>query len=849
MTQFPLLFFPYAKQDVKIGKPKNIQSHLSLPSAERQSTRLTPVFHSLCQAIESMSMHIQDGPEGSDPETVLVLKTIDTVSDFANAVKKIDGLGWLGELDIDDIIPDDDFFDKEKPDALLRGRLYMVSTNKNAIRELLSLWQRYVSNPEEPFDRGYAKFKEIFIHLQEIRRWNYEDRFEGTSAKEYWKEQIEDGQDNIRFEIELWHKNDKQQLTNSFKRVSQFITSLGGSVITQCSIKEIKYAAILAELPAECIQNIITQDDIELVRCEDIMFFRPSGQMVFKTDNQTTLPLPELGTPQIQASGDPVIGIFDGYPMANHQYLANRILIDDPDNYADAYEASKMVHGTAMCSLIVKGDLANDDEYISSPLYVRPIMKPNPRALNKEEHIPSDCLLVDIIHRAVKTMYDGDNGQRPSAPKVKVINISIGDPARMFLSSISPLAKLLDWLSYKYSILFIISAGNHSADFDLHLTEAEFKVLPQHEREKAFVDILINNRHNKRILSPAESINSISVGAVHRDDSVIRNSDQRINPFDSFIPATYTSFGYGYRNSIKPDLVFDGGRQTFKYDILHFSPLQPQQFPATPPGHKVASPNNGINGAIYSIGTSNAAALTTRRAYFCHKTIENLTQRHAISEKHIAILIKAMLIHDCSWDGIGDSIESLLDSSIQTINRKKLKTRWIGYGYPNSDKTLECTPQKATVIGLGALKKEKAELYHLPIPECLNANTNKRKLTVTLAWFSPITATNQKYRNARLWFDLQGAEITQNKKDVADKNTVQRGTIQHEVFIGGNAIAIGADDYLSIKVTCDKDASNITEEIPYALIVSLEVAPGIDLPIYQEISEKIAIQTPIGINS
>ena len=53
---------------------------------------------------------------------------------------------------------------------------------------------------------------------------------------------------------------------------------------------------------------------------------------------------------------------------------------------------------------------------------------------------------------------------------------------------------------------------------------------------------------------------------------------------------------------------------------------------------------------------------------------------------------------------------------------------------------------------------------------------------------------------------------------------------------------------ITIKVTCDKDASNITEDIDYALMVSLEVAPGIQMPIYQQVSEKIAQQIPVRVD-
>lgn len=152
------------------------------------------------------------------------------------------------------------------------------------------------------------------------------------------------------------------------------------------------------------------------------------------------------------------------------------------------------------------------------------------------------------------------------------------------------------------------------------------------------------------------------------------------------------------------------------------------------------------------------------------------------------------------------------------------------------------------MVGLHSLKKEKADLYHFPIPESLNATTIKRKLTVTLAWFSSINVKSQKYRNARLWVEVLQDGFFNGKEDVADVNIVKKGTLQHEVFTGERAVPVSANDTITIKVTCDKDASNITEEVDYALMVTLEVAPGTQLPIYQQVREKITQQIPVRVD-
>ena len=54
--------------------------------------------------------------------------------------------------------------------------------------------------------------------------------------------------------------------------------------------------------------------------------------------------------------------------------------------------------------------------------------------------------------------HDTACGIPASAPHVKIINFSIGDNIRMFSHSMSPMAKLLDWLSFQYDVLFVISA-------------------------------------------------------------------------------------------------------------------------------------------------------------------------------------------------------------------------------------------------------------------------------------------------------------------------------------------------------------------------------------------------------
>ncbi len=848
MADYPLLFFPNKERASRSKLPSGFGNYHK-PSSQRQGIRLTPKFSVLNEQLQQKSFHLQQGVNGIIPEEILVLETIGSIEDFSNAVKKVEGLEWLGEIDIDEIDPDEDFFDNTDSNKSLSGRLYLMSTNSTAMNQLLSLWNQYIANPDIKFQRGLNKFKDVFGALKNIRKWDVEDRFEETRLLDIWRESIAMFPDRVcRFEIELWYKNTIDKRTQSFITVQQIITSYNGRIITSCDLPEINYHSILAELPANKISDILNQTDTELVKCENIMLFRPSGQIIMDK-NDSIEDSSSFEAPNDDSSlptGVPIVAILDGYPLENHTLLANRLIIDDPDGLNQYYQVEDRKHGTAMCSLIVKGDIESMGSYIPSPLYVRPIMKPNPNDINRREFVPNDILLVDLVHRAIKRMYEGENTDAPVAPSVKIINLSIGDPDRCFYHTMSPFARLLDWLSYKYKVLFIVSAGNTYNEVHYNGNEAFFKALDRQTQESIFTQSILSNRRNCRLLSPAETINNLTIGATHNDDASIADMDTRQNPYDCSFPSTYTPIGGGYRKSIKPDFVFAGGRQMYDFHILHGTPLTPSRYKRAP-GIKVAAPDHTLNKTIYEVGTSNSAALTSRNGLFCYHTLEQLLVDIHIEKAYIPLIIKAMLTHGCNWDNISENIDRCINSSFDTRARKALKAKWIGYGIPDITKSLECTPNRATVIGFDKLKEEEAHVYKLPLPPSLSSQTINRRLTITLAWFTPVAMNNQRYRVARLWFESKNKIAP--KRMNADDKAVKRGTLQHEIFEGSSAEAFIDNDTINIKVNCSKDAKSYSDEIYYALMVSLEVAENINLPIYQEIKDRIAIPIPINQNA
>lgn len=845
MPDLPLLVFPSKEITDRIKVKRNIQSGTSYPNSDRQNDRLSPVFANLQNVFNQRRVEIQREINGIDPEQVLVFETIGSVSDFAKAVQKVEGLEWLGEFEEDEVDQDDDFYMQDNPDKLLDRRLFVTMSNQRALIELLSLWETYTEDPTIKLRKGLAKFKDVFSQLKEIRKWDVNDRLLDTGILENWRFQIENNKENISFEIELWHRLSEIKRRESERYISTLIEEIGGRVISSSIISQITYHAILAELPADQIQIILDAPNTKLLKCDGVMFFRPVGQIaaIKSVDLNEAIEV-QNEAQDLLPSTAPVLALLDGLPMANHNLLANKLIIDDPDNFEDLYPAEKRVHGTAMSSIIANGDLNDSESPLTTPLYVRPIMKYS--RTNDVEQVPEDVLFVDLLHRSVKRIAEGE-GDFPPLTTIKVINLSIGDPTRMFYHSLSPAAKLLDWLSYKYKVLFIISAGNHP--YDIYFEESYRDLIESGtDIKNKIVEKVLSEQRIRRILSPAESINNITVGALNFDNSTLRLGDSRINPSEMLFPSTITSFGNGYRRAIKPDLVYYGGRQLYEEPLVransaHFRISRK----IIEPGNKVAAPNN-LNTTIFTRGTSNSAAFITRYSASILNTISDVFNQQNISlnSKYIVPMIKSMLIHGCKWEDIETNIRNVFGNQYSNKEYKDIISRWIGYGLPEISKVIECTEQRVTILGYGEISQDKVHVFNLPLPPSLSARNDRRKLIITLAWLSPVTTNTQRYRTASLFFEAESTKINTIRDD-ADFHAVKRGTVQHEIFVGEQAAAYEDGESISINIVCKKDAIDFNESIPYAITVTLEVAEGIDINIYQEVRSRIIIPVAVPV--
>lgn len=851
MPDRPLILFPSPERADREHKPSGFTKTVK-PSFGRQFTRLQPSFNVLRTAFEQKAIKIQQSPIGINPDFALIFEIIGTVDNFYTAVQHTEGLEWIFDSESDPFAPDDDFYQVnktsgERVDDFLNGKLYCIMSNQQAMSQLLSLWQRHKNGEHDVFKRGFTGLRDVFTNIKEIRKWDAKDRIAETHAVDYWRESLElDGDSPVPFEIELFFRGDAAKRNNATEAIRQEIQSLSGRVIQECVIGEIFYHGMLVELPRIAIEGLVNQyEEIELSQVDDIMFFRPTCQSAFVSATDSEIyTTPEEGMPL--PTGNAVVAVFDGMPMQNHSLLRGRVIIDDPDDYATGYESKYRVHGTSMVSLAIYGDIKRKDTPISSPVYVRPILRPKQSGPDTvTECVPDDSLFIDVLHRAVKRMMEGDGEENATAPNTKIINLSIGDPVRQLAATMSPTARLLDFLSYKYKILFIISAGNHREIVSLvNKSFAELKSFDVSQRSKIFGEAIKNNQRNLKILAPAESLNGLTIGALYDDFTNTDETDRFIWAVDRGLPSPISAIGKGYRSVITPDLFYYGGREFIrgrfdgKIDWVESS-REPGCLSAAPYG------TGDTDGCAFSFGTSDAAAQITHEAAKCYDVLNQvfLAETDAnIPADVTAILLKAMLTHGASWESIADKLSLTMGSSPKQLSM------WLGNGIPDISRVIECTKERITLIGLGALKKDEGDIFKLPLPVDFSSRLMKRKLTVTLSYLSPVAPNKQAYRGAQLWFNIDdgGKGLTPDRLNT-EWQAVRKGSLQHEIFIGENPI-VWNDEDLIIKVNCKEEASKIKTAIPYCLFVSFEVAEGFDVDLYAGVSARIRQRVQIPNN-
>ncbi|MEJ8476431.1 S8 family serine peptidase [Roseibium algae] len=816
-------------------------------SSEEQTKRHNTKF----SEIESTVGRILNGGEVSispnevTPDRALVFEVIGPLSNVVKfvAAAREAGFDWLGE-DLDYGTDDEEEGDEAAADNA-DSMLYITMPTTRGLQKVLSLWKQYSSNQPKP-KTGDREWWPLFSYLSDIRTWSAKDRVDPAVTRYVDRMMLKFPDRPTRLELDLWFLGDLSLREAARKYVSELMLLVEGSVLDFVTIPEIKYQAALVELPNEqarllgSLQGpLSTADRVMRVRPQSMYSSEAENTEFFVSDDRAPLTSPD--------SRAPVVALLDGYPLENHFLLANRLRVNEVDVHALDVPVVRRRHGTTMASLIVHGDLGDNTVPIDRQLQVVPILGA-PQNLS-EECTPLDKLPIGLVHRAVMSLVAGLDGGKPVAEDVVVINHSICDSEGPFGQRASYWAKLLDYLSHRFRLLFIVSAGNSKEPFTVgaYADCNSFETADPIERQIELLSALNQSKGGRIILNPAETLNGLTIGAVHGDSST-GVPVGCVDPFDTISEVTNlaSSIGLGLNRAIKPDIVERGGRQLVNSEenqgvVSVWAAEHPDV------GQLSAAPSVGLSpkSVRRSTGTSNAAALTTRTATRLVDVLESLfaeNNERWLEAETRAVVMKALIAHGSKWGSAGDILYGLYAG--HALRKKSAISSVLGYGLPDNSRVFTAHGSRITLLADDIISHDTLHKYLIPIPRAMVGNRELRRVVVTLAWSSPIDPITKRYRGVRLEVvDENGKRDFWKgvkRSRAPDGRVARRGTLQHLVFEGKNLIKPGISGNVFLGVQAMAEMTSFQDaKVPYGLAVTLEMGQPVRTDIFADVEARV----------
>ena len=832
-------------------------------SYQTQLNRLSSAFERTARALNNWTQNVQAtvDPRTVVPERVVVFELKTNVAKFIDAAERL-GFEWLtSEIPRDEDIDEDE--DEElgqdtaatAEDDFKVSCLYLTMPSREGLSSLLAQWNRF-SRGQEASKEEFRGLWELFGYLVSIRRWSVRDRIDPLLGAYVRRALDERATAPVRVEIDLWYRASVAQRDLARQTLLRLLEEVGGQLLDIVTIEEIRYQGVLASIPPEAARRLVTLDDgNRLGGLDEIMAIRPQSAFVSVVPNDA---MPGAQIPSAPpATRYCVSAMLDGYPVTQHAALAGRVSVREVDLTGAAVPVSARNHGTAMASLIVRGDLHAAGPVITRPLLSIPILADGGQGV---ETTPRDRLPIGVVHRALNALVADVAAAESALRNLVVINHSVCDLFAPFTRRASPWAMLLDYFSYQHSFLFVVSAGNISEgvtlpEFD---TVAELQAVSPVERQAAFVLAVEREKGRRGILSPAESVNSLTVGALHAEEDTTP-ATVSFDPFPKSVVASLVSAtGLGINEGVKPDIMENGGRVAALCANQRDGGVVARPGPSQELGQLVAAPSitGDLSHRSRSSGTSNAAALVTRSANFLADALDDAYQGERPSwstRRTRAPLIKALLAHTASWGAAGELLEKSYppqNRPADHVARRRTISRFLGYGRLAVNRALGGAHNRATLIADDEIQAGKQHVYRVPLPASMLNNREVRAITVTLAWTSPIMPYAD-YRGVRLtvlsssrdqkfWDGVaRGGDLLQ-----PDHNAITRGTLMHIRLEGRSLRSALVPDGIHFCVHATANHADFAQErVPYALAVTLEMAQASRSRLFIEIQSAMQART------
>ncbi|ANJ59050.1 peptidase S8 [Pseudomonas silesiensis] len=332
----------------------------------------------------------------------------------------------------------------------------------------------------------------------------------------------------------------------------------------------------------------------------------------------------------------------------------------------------------------------------------------------------------------------------------KIFNLSIGNLNAPYNNRhVRGMAYILDQLSRKHGILFIVSTGN--------FTGSTSPPVPVNSWREEYPDYLMNSQ--SVIIDPAPAMNVLTVGSLAKHTAT--TTAQRYPEINELCPASedqpspFTRHGPSVRGALKPEVVATGG------NIATLMRRKDEQWKSVPAGLGVLTLNHNFIGKTLlseMSGTSFAAPYITYLA-------ARLSSEYPDAS---ANMLRAMLVNHAT---VPVNCISTFDEAWRNQYRKEngwreLPREVCGYGKIDDDVLYRSSDAAVVLMAEESIENNAHQFFELPLPEdFLRSKRSTRELKVSFAYSPPVRTTRIEYLGTRMFFRLvRGNSLSEVQK-------------------------------------------------------------------------------------
>lgn len=472
-------------------------------------------------------------------------------------------------------------------------------------------------------------------------------------------------------------------------------------------------------------------------------------------------------------------------------------------------------HGTAVAGLAAYYDVHG----CAAALEFEPAVRVHgARVVDAAGHAKGE-LLENVVERVVKKL-------RPQG--IRIFNLSICNIRKPYAGGhVAGLARVLDELSRRHDVLFVVPTGNYEGDDDPPRWLADY---PRYLLDKP----------DARLSDPAPAINVLTVGSLARHESPGGTSTNvAIRPVARRgQPSPFSRSGPGSNGAVKPDLADFGGNYVINRAAAANEPLSR--------GVGELSLRHDIDKGLVvdRIGTSLASPKVA------HVAARVLAARPGASMS----LIRALVVGSCSVPG------STMDLSLGDSDVRRL----VGYGQPSIERACDSSERRVTLLAEATIGENQTQFFEVPlVASFMNGGTRERSITVALAHCPAVRSTRIEYRASRFAFRLVGASslselkaifkktskadrldlLKEVRRAVPNQTTRSAGTVQCSRYEIKRLSALANQHlYLVVTRTVPKWAEGIVENEAYAAVVTIEDREAAAATLYTEVQAAVRLR-------